>query len=77
MPNGTITTKKRLKKMFVVPKSEITIGSVRFYGDQTGVNAVSIKESVDSLGNTATVTIPRNFKRKEGKGILDYIHTGD
>lgn len=63
--------------MFVVPKSEITIGSVRFYGDQTGVNAVSIKESVDSLGNTATVTIPRNFKRKEGKGILDYIHTGD
>ena len=63
--------------MFVVPKSEITIGSVRFYGDQTGVNAVSIKESVDSLGNTATVTIPRNFKGKEGKGILDYIHTGD
>lgn len=63
--------------MFVVPKSEITIGSVRFYGEQAGVNAVTIKESVDSLGNSATVTIPRNFQRKDGKGILDYIHTGD
>ena len=35
--------------MFVVPKSEITIGSVRFYGEQAGVNAVTIKESVDGL----------------------------
>ena len=63
--------------MFVVPKSEITIGSVRFYGEQAGVNAVRIQQSVESIGNTATVTIPRNFQRKEGKGILDYIHTGD
>ena len=63
--------------MFVVPRSEITIGSVRFYGEHAGVNNVRIKQSVESIGNTATVTIPRNFQRKDGKGILDYIHTGD
>lgn len=63
--------------MFVVPKSEISIGSVRFYGEQAGVNAVQIQQSVETIGNTATVTIPRNFKQKNGKGILDYIHTGD
>lgn len=44
--------------MFVVPKSEITIGSVRFYGEQAGVNAVTIKESVDSLE-----TVPRSLYR--------------
>ncbi|MCM1034108.1 MAG: hypothetical protein NC038_01165 [Paludibacter sp.] len=63
--------------MFVVPKSEITIGSARFYGENAGINAVSINLSIDTIGNTAKVTIPRHFKREDGKGILDYIHTGD
>ena len=63
--------------MLVVPKSEITLGSVRFYGENTGVNSVTIKQSVENLGTTATVVIPRNFPRKYGKGILDYLKVGD
>lgn len=63
--------------MLVVPKSEITLGGVRFYGGNTGVNSVTIKQSVDNLGATATVVIPRNFKRNDGKGILDCIKVGD
>lgn len=63
--------------MLVVPKSEITLGNVRFYGGNTGVNSVTIKQSVENLGATATVVIPRNFKRNDGKGILDCIKVGD
>lgn len=63
--------------MFVVPKSEITLGEVRFYGTDSGVNAVEIEQSVDAVSNTAKVTIPRNFRRKDGKGILECIHVGD
>lgn len=63
--------------MFVVPKSEITLGGVRFYGTNSGVNAVEIQQSVDAIGGTAKITIPRNFRRKDDKGILDCIHVGD
>lgn len=63
--------------MFVVPKSEITLGGVRFYGENSGVNAVSITQSVENIGATAKVTIPRNFARKNGRGLLDCIHVGD
>lgn len=63
--------------MLVVPKSEITLGSVRFYGQNTGINAVSITQSVENIGTTASLTIPRNFRRKDGQGILDCIKVGD
>lgn len=63
--------------MFVVPKSEITLGGVRFYGTNSGVNAVEIQQSVDAIGGSAKVTIPRNFRRKDDKGILDCIRVGD
>ena len=63
--------------MLVVPKSEITLGNVRFYGENTGINSVTVKQSVENIGATATVVIPRNFPRKDGKGILDCIRVGD
>ena len=63
--------------MFVVPKSEITLGKVRLYGQNTGINSVTIKQSVENIGATATVVIPRNFPRKDRKGILDCIKVGD
>lgn len=63
--------------MYVVPKSEIKIGDVMFYGDNSGVSAVEIDSSVRNLGGTAKITIPRNFTKREGKGILDCIKVGD
>lgn len=63
--------------MLVVPKSEITLGNVRLYGQNTGINSVTIKQSVENIGATATVVIPRNFPRKDRKGILDCIKVGD
>ena len=56
--------------MYVVPKSEIKIGDVMFYGDNSGVSAVEIDSSVRNLGGTAKITIPRNFTKREGQGIL-------
>lgn len=63
--------------MLVIPKSKITLGSVRFFGENIGINGVTIEQSVDTIGTTAKVVIPRNFPRKNGKGILDYIKVGD
>jgi len=54
--------------MLVVAKSEITLGNVRFYGGNTGVNSVTIKQSVDNFGTTAlkgghiTGRIPRTIQ---------------
>ena len=63
--------------MFLVPKSEINIGKVRFYGEGSGVSSVEISQSVSELGGKAKIVIPRNFRRVNGKGVLDYIAVGD
>jgi hypothetical protein len=63
--------------MYLIPKSEITIGSARFYGENSGIKEVEISMSVVSLANTAVITIPRNFVKKDGRGVLDVIHVGD
>jgi uncharacterized protein YneR len=63
--------------MYLKPKSEITVGNVRFFGENAGVNSVTVDMSVESIGDTATVTVPRSFRRRDGRGILDYIRVGD
>ena len=63
--------------MYLIPKSEVTIGGVKFYGENSGINQIEIDRSVLSLSNSAKITIPRNYVKREGKGILDCIHTGD
>ncbi len=59
--------------MYVNPQSEITIGNVRL----GAVHSVSIAQSVNSISNSAAITIPRAFKRKKGEGILDFVKVGD
>ena len=60
-------------KMYYEPNSRITVGSVIF----NNVNKVTITESVKELGDKATVVLPRNYKKIAGKGVLEFIATGD
>lgn len=52
--------------MYLVPQSEIKIGNMRFFGGNTGINAVEIDTSVKKLVSTAKITLPANFKNSEG-----------
>lgn len=63
--------------MFLVPKSEVTIGKQKFYGDNTGIVSLEIQQSVDKAVGSASITLPRNFKRKDGSRLTDIIKTGD
>lgn len=63
--------------MYLVPQSEIKIGNMRFFGGNTGINAVEIDTSVKKLVSTAKITLPANFKNSEGKKITELMHVGD
>lgn len=63
--------------MFLIPKSEVTIGKQKFYGDNTGIMAVEIQQSVDKMVGSARITLPRNFRRKDGTKLTDIIKKGD
>ncbi len=60
-------------KMYYEPNSRITVGNVVF----NNVNKVTITESVKELGDKAMVVIPRNYQKIAGKGVLEFIKTGD
>lgn len=51
----------------------IQIGSVVF----ENVESIRIEESIKEMGDTAIITVPRNFKKLNGKSVLDYIKAGD
>ncbi len=53
--------------------ARVTVGKVRF----DHITSVSITETVTELGNKATIELPRNFKKLDGKPVLDYIAAGD
>jgi hypothetical protein len=53
--------------------SRITIGKLRF----PVCSSIKIEESIQELGNTATIVLPRNYGTINGKGILEYIKKGD
>jgi len=59
--------------LYYEPCSRITVGNATF----EHVNKVAITESVKELGDKAIVTLPRNYKKLEGKSILDIIAVGD
>jgi hypothetical protein len=64
---------KEKQRLYFEPNARVTVGSIVF--DQ--VNAVVINESVLNLSNSATVTLPRNFKEMDGKSPLDFMNVGD
>ena len=59
--------------MYLNANSRITIGSVRFHS----VNLVEMETSVKELEGIATITLPRNFVAKNGKGVTDFIKKED
>lgn len=59
--------------MYLTPTSYITIGKAVF----TGANEITVQKSVITGEATATITLPRNYVKKDNKGILDVIKKGD
>lgn len=59
--------------MYYVAKAELKIGKINF----KGITEAEFESSVDEIGGTAKITLPRRLTSKEGKVLLDLIHTGD
>lgn len=59
--------------LFFVPVSEIKLGSVTV----VGINECLIEQSVSDFADRAVITMPRNFTKRDGKGITEFIHKGD
>lgn len=53
--------------------ARVTIGDAGF----TKVTAFRIEETVREIGNKATIQLPREYKSRKGKPILDVIKAGD
>lgn len=59
--------------MYKEPICRIEIGNLVF----NSVNSLVIETSVKELGDKATITLPRNYKKLDGKSVLDLMKTGD
>lgn len=59
--------------MYLTPNSWITIGGVFF----ASTNSVVIERSVNDFVSKATIILPKNFAKQNGKGVLDYIKEND
>ncbi|MBQ4420538.1 MAG: hypothetical protein II878_03220 [Bacteroidales bacterium] len=59
--------------MYLIPKSEIEIGNIRLWGENSGINTVEIDTSVKDFSQNGKIVVPLNFKDKEGKKITDVI----
>ena len=53
--------------------AKATVGIVTFLN----VSSVQIKESISEIGNTATLELPLNYRKLNGRPVLDYIKVGD
>lgn len=63
--------------MYREPCCRVRIGTKDKYLEFNSVNKVEIDESVKSIGNKATITIPRNYSKLKDKSILDLLKVGD
>lgn len=59
--------------MYLKPKSEIEIGNICLWGENSGINSVEINTSVKDLSQSGKVVVPLNFKDKDGEKITDVI----
>ena len=59
--------------MYYTARAEIQIGKVKIHG----ATQVEVNTSVDTIGGTAKITLPRNWMRSDGKTLLEHIATGD
>ena len=59
--------------MYYTATAEIQIGKAKIHG----ATEVEIENSVDAIGDTAKITLPRNWMRSDGEKLLGQISTGD
>ena len=59
--------------MYLEPCAKMEAGGLTF----TNFNKIVIEESVKELGGKATVTLPRNYAKLNGKSVLELLKTGD
>lgn len=59
--------------MYLTPNSRLKIGNVTF----ESLNEAIVERSVKDFYSKATITLPRNFSKREGKGVTQFIHKGD
>jgi hypothetical protein len=59
--------------LYYEPNSRVKVGNVVF----NNVNKVVITESVKEMGDNAVITLPRTYKKLNGKSVLDYLSEGD
>ncbi|TCN63679.1 hypothetical protein [Acetobacteroides hydrogenigenes] len=59
--------------MYLEPCAKIEAGALTFIN----FRSIVIEESVKELGGKATVTLPRNYAKLNGKSVLELIKTGD
>lgn len=64
-------------KMYLEPQAKMQIGTDAGGLTFVNFNKIVIEESVKELGGKATVTLPRNYAKLNGKSILDLIKAGD
>jgi len=62
---------------YAEPCARVRIGSDTEFLEFNSVNKIVIDESVKELGNKATITLPKNYEKLEGKSLLDLLKTGD
>ncbi|OSZ79272.1 hypothetical protein CAP35_13745 [Chitinophagaceae bacterium IBVUCB1] len=53
--------------------ARVIVGKIRF----ENISSFHIEETVKELGDTASIILPRHYKKLNGKSLLDYISTGD
>jgi len=63
--------------MYREPCCRVRIGTDSKYLEFNSVTKVEIEESVKTLGNKATITIPRSYSKLKDKSILDLLKAGD
>lgn len=59
--------------MYKEPMCVVVIGGLLF----SSVNSIVIERSVKQLGDKAVITLPRNYAKLEGKGVLELMNSGD
>lgn len=59
--------------MYKEPICRIEIGNLVF----DSCSSITIEQSVKELGDKATITLPRNYQKLDGKSVLDLMKAGD
>lgn len=63
--------------MYLEPCCKVQIGDDKRYLEFNSVNKIRIEQSVKDLGDSATITLPRNYRKLNGKSVLDLMKSGD